>query len=169
MRPYRPDVLKFSSSDKKLHLSIPLPPDQATLHWREKKYDWLEIKNPNPKLVLFNEKRKTVIFLGGLGDPGSHLGVILVHSLTGELLHYLDIKEAIPKLEKMSQKWGQLNNFPWLAAVELSKDGLNLALWVCARITVGINLETYSVETNLDKDDKAWQAKELVYNKGMSA
>ena len=168
MNPIRPDVLEFASEDHEYQLEIPLPPKQAALKWEEKHYKWPEIDNPHPKIVLFNSAKDQIIFLGGLGDPGTELGHIYIYSKQGDLLKAIDLKAEMHDLEHLSRRWRELTNFPWLAAAELSFDEENLLLWVCRKKKVTIDLDTFSISVTRSSDPSPWKEVNPVSNKGMN-
>lgn len=167
MRPYRPDVLIFTSSDKKNELQIPKPPGKPTLKWSKENYQWPVIENAHPKLVLFNAPEKQLILIGGLGDPGMELGKVYVYSLEGLLIKLIDLEKEIPELKNLSSEWRVLHNFPWLAAFLLDKNGENVFFWICRQIKASINLKDFSAVTEQSQDVKYWKNSTPVHNKAM--
>lgn len=156
MKPYRAPVLEFLSKNKNHSLSIPMPPKKATLKWDEKKYMWPEIPNSHPEKVLFNEPRMQIILIGGLGNPGSNLGDIYIHELSGALVCHIRLSKQIPHLESLSRQWRDSTNFPWVAAVKQEPSGDQLNLWVCEQIKVTIDLKTFLVSTAPSTDPQEW-------------
>lgn len=158
MKPYRPDVLKFESADKKQSLSIPMPPKKAVLQWNDKKYKWPKLENPHPGEVLFNVPQKQVILLGGLGDPGIHLGDVVILSVEGKRLSAIDLKTALPDLETLSREDRDMSNFPWISATQFEPAGKTLSIWVCHRRAVTIDLTSFTVTVQPSTDPSAWES-----------
>ena len=141
MTPYRPEVLTFFSEDKRTQINIPREGDTTLAKNRNYSVTWPdlgEFKHPN-KVIFFTEIKR-VVFLGGLGDPGSDLGVIGVFDETGKLLKKFNAKDVIANLEKLSEEFSQMMpNFPWIAGVETKNEMLNID--VCNKKLLSLNVK----------------------------
>ena len=156
MSPYRPEVLEFHSKDKRHALFIPKPPKTPTLEWAGKLHTWPKIQNPHPNRVLFNEPREQIILIGGLGDPGVNLGDLFIHSLSGDLVGYVELKKEFPELESMSRQWSKRGNFPWVAGVRLAANGTHLRIWICRKLIASVDLGSFAVSIEASTDPEEW-------------
>ena len=96
-------------------------------------------EHKHPKKVVFFPNLKRLVFLGGLGDPGTDLGVIAIFSEEGELLKEFNAESVLPNIRDLSQEFSPLPNFPWIAG--LKADGDNLLIDVCETKMLSLNVK----------------------------
>ncbi len=166
MKPCCPDSIE-QWSDKCWHLSIPMQPETPTFSCDDEFFEWPEIPNARSKLIVFNQAKEQVVFLGGLGDPGLGLGRVSVHELTGAVLAQIELSKRLPDWGQLSRKWSKLSNFPWIAAYRLGELGSALSIWVCKAYAAVIDLNDFTMSLEPNKRGSAWGDVNGVYSKGV--
>jgi hypothetical protein len=141
MKTFIPDELDFTSEDGKVILTI-----HKDRHAELKKkknfffsdnFRWKD-KISYPSKTIISTIYNKVYLLGGIGDPSSELGVILIYNFDGSLVNKLNVNEVVPNLEDLSRNYGGKGNFPWIHSVTLNKEKNSLSINICGQLTVEI-------------------------------
>ena len=141
MKTLIPDELDFTSEDGKVILTI--HKDRHAELTKKKNFFfsdnfiWKD-KISYPSKTIINTSNNKVYLLGGIGDPSSELGVILIYHFDGSLVNKLNAKEVVPNLEDLSRNYGGMGNFPWIDSVTLNKEKNTLSINICGQLTVEI-------------------------------
>ncbi|MBC7794115.1 MAG: hypothetical protein H7Z43_10445 [Clostridia bacterium] len=134
-----PEKSVYHDTAKKVTLTlfIDAPP---VLKAPGEKHEWHERLLP-PSKMLVSSATRTVVYIGGIGDPGVSLGRIDLYDFVGTKTLTLDLHEDIPSLEAFARTWIEnMGNFPWIASASLDRDEKIATIDVCERYTVTIDL-----------------------------
>jgi hypothetical protein len=94
-----------------------------------------------PSSLLISTSAKTVVFIGGYGDPGVDLGIVRLYDYAGAELATIDLTKELPDLEALSKTWqDNMGNFPWIGSAALSTKGDAVTIDVCHAYDVTVEL-----------------------------
>lgn len=156
MQPNRPNLIKFINPTKEQEIHS-VKYENANfvkkngLFSKDEHISWTS--GFNPKYVLTDPSSCRIISIGGLGDPGSDLGVVEIYQTSGEKVT-INLKDSIEGLESLSREYGMFSNFPWLTAIDL--DSKEMRFWVCDKVLATLNLSDFVVSIDRKADRPEW-------------
>ena len=105
---------------------------------------------------VFSDPTSARIFtVGGLGDSGSDLGVVVFYDYEGNK-KTIQIQDVLPNLEELSRAYRDMSNFPWISALDITEK--ELLIWICDKVLVKITFNDLKSEIVNFKTEPTWIA-----------
>ena len=154
MSPHRPELMTFISPDSKLELHSKIYEKSILIKknlMKNEKIKWADNMNIN---YVFSDPTSARLFtVGGLGDAGSDLGVVVFYNYEG-IKTTIQIKDILPNLEDLSRAYRDFSNFPWISALDITEK--ELLIWVCDKVLVKITFKDLKSEIVNFKTEPTW-------------
>ncbi len=156
MSPYRPKLMVFKSPDSKLELHSKIHEKSVLVIKKfiaNKKIKWAD--NMNVDYVFSDPTSARIFTVGGLGDSGSDLGVVVFYDYEGNK-KTIQIQDVLPNLEELSRAYRDMSNFPWISALDITEK--ELLIWICDKVLVKITFNDLKSEIVNFKTEPTWIA-----------
>jgi hypothetical protein len=158
MKPYRPELMIFTSPDKKMELHSPAFQTPFLINKAKNPHDKIQWRDRLNVQYVFSDPTQARLFtLGGLGDPGTSLGEVVFYKFDGTA-QTVNLGQSIPKLEELSRGYRHATNFPWVSAVDITET--QLLIWVCDKVLATISFKDLHVDITSPAQKPVW-AKDL--------
>jgi hypothetical protein len=157
MSPHRPDLMIFRSPKSDFELHSPIGKNSFLIKkslLKNSKTLWSD--SMNVELVFSDPSSARIITLGGLGDSGSDLGVIVFYDLAGQKAS-LQVQDVVPNLEELSSSASLFSNFPWMSVIDITDQ--ELLIWVCDKVLIKVPFKTLKLEVVQTDSEPLWATK----------
>ncbi len=154
MSPHRPDLMIFQSPKKDLELHSPVSQNSFLVKkgfFKKTKTPWSDTMSV--EYVFSDPSNTRIITLGGLGDSGSDLGVVVFYDLEGKKTK-LQVQDVLPDLELLSTEMRMFSNFPWISVVDITDK--DLLIWVCDKVLIKVPFNTSKPEVVKTESEPTW-------------